>query len=52
MSDLTVTLKAARLALENPAAANLLLRLDEAESKSQIQEALDQFDLNNPASNN
>lgn len=44
MASALITAKAANLAEFNPAAANLLIRLDKATNGSMIQEALDSFD--------
>jgi hypothetical protein len=45
MSSLYITSKIANLAVENPEAANLLRDLDEADNGSDVQKALDNYDI-------
>lgn len=44
MSNLSITVKAAALAEVNPAAAQLLVDLDNAETSAEVVQALDNYD--------
>jgi hypothetical protein len=45
MANLSIVDRAARIGVENPDGAKLLLRLSEASTGTEVQSALDEFDL-------
>jgi hypothetical protein len=45
MADILIAAQAATISKEDPATANLLLRLDAADTASQVEEALGLYDM-------